>query len=111
MNRRGPLALWKVAAACALAFAWAGAVHADEPSRPLPVSQALATFQLADDLKIEPVALEPMVQDPVAVAWDARGRMFVVEMGDYPTGPPKRPREAARRHQPRWHCRRGDHVC
>ena len=55
---------------------------------PLPVKEALATFQLAADLKIEAVATEPMVQDPVAVAWDARGRMFVVEMGDYPTGPP-----------------------
>ena len=32
-------------------------------------------------------AAEPLVQDPVFVDWDARGRMWVVEMGDYPFAP------------------------
>lgn len=47
-------------------------------------------------LKIEPgfevrlFAAEPLVMDPVAIAFDERGRMFVVEYGDYPTGPPKK---------------------
>ncbi|MBI2477229.1 MAG: dehydrogenase, partial [Planctomycetia bacterium] len=40
-------------------------------------------------LRIELVAAEPLVMDPVAIAFDQRGRMFVVEYGDYPTGPAK----------------------
>jgi putative membrane-bound dehydrogenase-like protein len=47
-----------------------------------------ATFQLADGrLSIELVAAEPQIDSPVAVSWDADGRMFVAEMIDYPQGP------------------------
>ena len=47
-----------------------------------------ATFQLADEnLTVELVASEPDVISPVAVSWDADGRMFVAEMIDYPLGP------------------------
>ncbi len=43
------------------------------------------SFHLADpDLQIELVAAEPNVLSPVALAWDAAGRMFVAEMMDYP---------------------------
>jgi putative membrane-bound dehydrogenase-like protein len=42
-------------------------------------------FQLADpDLTIELVAAEPDVVSPVALAWDADGRLYVAEMGGYP---------------------------
>jgi hypothetical protein len=37
-------------------------------------------------VRIELVAAEPLVMDPVAITFDERGRMFVVEYGDYPTG-------------------------
>ncbi|MFM7919571.1 MAG: hypothetical protein ACKPJJ_05050, partial [Planctomycetaceae bacterium] len=33
------------------------------------------------------MAAEPLVFDPVAIDFDAAGRMFVAEYGDYPTGP------------------------
>ncbi len=33
-------------------------------------------------------AHEPMVQNPVAMAWDARGRLWVVEAYEYPEGTP-----------------------
>jgi len=47
-----------------------------------------ASFRLADPaLTVELVAAEPNVISPVAVTWDARGRMFVAEMIDYPVGP------------------------
>ena len=46
---------------------------------PLTPEQALASFQLDPGLKIECVAAEPMVESPVAVAWDEAGRMYVVE--------------------------------
>jgi putative membrane-bound dehydrogenase-like protein len=47
-----------------------------------------ASFRLADPaLTVELVAAEPNVISPVAITWDARGRMFVAEMIDYPVGP------------------------
>ena len=46
------------------------------------------SFRLADtNLIVELVASEPDVRSPVAITWDAKGRMFVAEMIDYPTGP------------------------
>ena len=62
-------------------------VFADE-SAEHTIAHALATFQLADpSLQIDLVAAEPDVIDPVAIAWDERGRMYVAEMRDYPVGP------------------------
>ena len=61
---------------------------AEPPVRPQTPAQERASFRLADEeLTIELVAAEPDVVSPVAIAWDADGRMFVVEMTDYPTGP------------------------
>lgn len=50
---------------------------------PFPVlspEEALASFQLQDGLEIQLVAAEPMVQDPVAMAFDEDERLWVVEM-------------------------------
>jgi putative membrane-bound dehydrogenase-like protein len=47
----------------------------------------LGSFVLAEGLAIELVAAEPLVFDPVALAFDEAGRMFVVENRGYPTGP------------------------
>jgi putative membrane-bound dehydrogenase-like protein len=58
-------------------------------SQPLSPAAAQASFVLAEpDLKIELVAAEPEVIDPIAIRFDEQGRMWVVEMGDYPLGPP-----------------------
>lgn len=51
---------------------------------PFPARQALETFRLPPGFEIELVAAEPLVADPVAAAFDGRGRLFVLEMGDYP---------------------------
>ena len=52
-----------------------------DPSPPLSPNQALKSFDLADpELEIELVAAEPLVQDPVAMQFDAKGRLWVVEM-------------------------------
>jgi hypothetical protein len=32
------------------------------------------------------VAHEPLTMDPVAIDWDASGKLWVVEMADYPLG-------------------------
>lgn len=44
--------------------------------------------QLDGPYEVQLVACEPLVVDPVEVAWDAQGRMFVADMRDYPLGPP-----------------------
>ncbi len=50
-------------------------------SPPLSPEEALETFQFADEnLKIELVASEPLVQDPVTIAFDEGGRLWVSEM-------------------------------
>src|SRR5436190_1495942 len=47
-------------------------------------AQALETFRLAEGFRIELVAAEPDVREPVAMAFDPDGRLYVVEMPDYP---------------------------
>ena len=42
--------------------------------------QALATFQLPEGFKIELVASEPLIADPVAMDVDENGNMYVVEL-------------------------------
>ncbi len=46
-------------------------------------NQALTTFRLPPGYRIELVAAEPLVHDPVAIDFDADGRMYVVEMSGY----------------------------
>jgi mono/diheme cytochrome c family protein/glucose/arabinose dehydrogenase len=52
----------------------------DGPSPPRTPQEELATFQIEPGLKVQLVASEPMVQDPVVTTFDADGRMWVVEM-------------------------------
>jgi putative membrane-bound dehydrogenase-like protein len=54
---------------------------------PLTPAQALTAFQLEPGLRIELVASEPMIESPVALAFDERGRLYVAENRGYPTGP------------------------
>src|SRR5262245_41976014 len=58
---------------------------AGRPSGPPTPDEERATFRLADAaLTIELAAAEPLVQSPVAIAWDESGALFVAEMLDYP---------------------------
>lgn len=50
----------------------------------LSPEKALESFQLAEDLKIELVAAEPLVASPCAIAFDEKGRLFVAENRGYP---------------------------
>ncbi len=54
---------------------------------PLSPEEALRSFQLEPGLRIELAAAEPLVVDPVALAFDERGRLYAAENRDYPTGP------------------------
>ncbi len=48
--------------------------------------EALQAFSVADGFEVQLVAAEPLVMDPIAFDWGADGRLWVVEMGDYPNG-------------------------
>ena len=46
--------------------------------------KALSTFKLPPGFKIELVAADPLISDPVDMTIDEKGRMYVVEMHGYP---------------------------
>ncbi|MEP6594659.1 MAG: hypothetical protein ABJA71_01885 [Ginsengibacter sp.] len=56
-------------------------------SEPLTPEKALSSFELNKDFNIEIFAAEPYVQDPVDMAVDEKGNVYVVEMPDYPYKP------------------------
>jgi len=53
---------------------------------PKSPEEALASFRVRPGFKVELVAAEPVVMDPIAFDWGTDGRLWVVEMGDYPLG-------------------------
>ncbi|MEO2048449.1 MAG: PVC-type heme-binding CxxCH protein [Pirellulales bacterium] len=55
-------------------------------SQPLSPIESLATIHVPEGFEIELVAAEPLIRDPVALAWDEQGRLWVAEMSDYPLG-------------------------
>lgn len=65
----------------------ANATTASVRREPLTSTESLKSFQLEPGWQIEIAAAEPAVKDPVAMQMDARGRLWVVEMTDYPNGP------------------------
>ncbi len=54
------------------------------PAGPLSPKEEWATFRIAKGFRVELVACEPEVVDPVALAFDEDGRLFVAEMRGYP---------------------------
>ncbi len=56
------------------------------PKGPLTPREEQTTFRLPKGFEIDLVATEPDVIDPVAMAFDEVGRIFVAEMRGYPNG-------------------------
>src|SRR5688572_13339371 len=50
--------------------------------------QTVSQMHLPEGFKVEVIAAEPDLHQPVAFAWDEKGRLWVVEAYSYPT---KRP--------------------
>src|SRR5437660_4005776 len=65
------------------AFAVAQPKPSTGPGGPLSPKEELATFRVSG-FKVELVASEPDVIDPVAMAFDEEGRLYVAEMHGYP---------------------------
>ncbi|HEV7402594.1 MAG TPA: PVC-type heme-binding CxxCH protein [Chthoniobacteraceae bacterium] len=53
---------------------------------PLSPEKSLAALRPAEGFTVELVASEPLIESPVYFDWDAAGRLWVVEMRDYPLG-------------------------
>jgi putative membrane-bound dehydrogenase-like protein len=54
---------------------------------PLSPADSMKKMEIVPGYTIELVAAEPDVVDPVAFTWDADGKLYVAEMGDYPAHP------------------------
>ena len=76
-----------------LTFLIIASAHADFPelfnSEPesdktlMPAEQAAKKFALPDGFKVNVFAAEPDVQNPIAMAWDAKGRLWIAENYTY----------------------------
>jgi putative membrane-bound dehydrogenase-like protein len=79
----------KFARACTvLAVASLSAVAQENEEFPPAKSpqESLAAIETKPGLRVELVASEPLILDPVAIDWGADGKLWVVEMRDYPMG-------------------------
>lgn len=65
-----------------------GPVDAGELVTPAPLTpeESRQRVRVPAGYRVDLVAAEPLVFDPVAFDWDERGRLWVVEMADYPLG-------------------------
>ncbi|MEX2594277.1 MAG: c-type cytochrome [Anditalea sp.] len=50
---------------------------------PLSPQESLHSFRLPKGYRLEVVASEPMISEPVAIAWDGNGRMYVAQLETY----------------------------
>ena len=85
----GPVAMCHL---LAVAFLMLGNVSGAEPAvdesvlPALPATEpeaALEAFDLEDGFRLEIVAAEPLIADPVAMSFDENGALYVAEMRDY----------------------------
>lgn len=53
----------------------------------LSPEESVKKIQLDGPYEAQLVAAEPLIVDPVEIAWDADGKMYVADMIDYPLGP------------------------
>ncbi len=84
MLHRSPLALLSFFV-FALFGSWAlGESLALPRVPPTPPRETHKTFQGVDGFTLQLLAAEPLTTDPVAAAYDESGRLWVVEMNDYP---------------------------
>ncbi len=82
------VALSAALGAPAAALAYKKVLPPDKVVLPPPRSpqDSLAAIKVPAGFEVELVAAEPMVRDPINFAWGADGRLWVVEMADYPKG-------------------------
>ena len=55
----------------------------DGPVQALAPDEAARGFRVPDGFQVSVFAAEPDVQNPIAMAWDARGRLWIAENYTY----------------------------
>ncbi len=66
------------------------------------VEEAIKSITVQRGFHLELVAAEPLVTDPIDAAFDEHGRMYVVEMHDYPWLPEQRPEKNRQKNPVTW---------
>lgn len=74
-------------AACAASKQLTGQ-HAPAATPALPPAEAQKKFVVPEGFEVRLFAAEPDVINPVAMTWDERGRLWVLELYEYPLGAP-----------------------
>ena len=82
-----PVGIVTVLWSCFFIFATSEADDQVSVKGPLSARDSLKHMRVAPGLRVDLIASEPQVIDPVAIAFDENGNMWVVEMTDYPNGP------------------------
>src|SRR5580700_5858620 len=69
--------------------------YAPAASLPLSTADAQKKFVVPEGFEVRLFAAEPEVVNPVAMTWDERGRLWVLELYEYPLGaaPGTKPRD------------------
>ncbi len=81
-----PASGWKSAAVSMASTALLPVDRGVEEPSPRSPESALRSIRVVPGFRVELAASEPLVADPIAFDWGADGRLWVVEMGDYPLG-------------------------
>src|SRR5437868_11921217 len=63
--------------------------YAPAATPPLAPAEAQKKFTVPPGFEVRLFASEPDVINPVAMTWDERGRLWVLELYEYPLGAPK----------------------
>lgn len=63
--------------------------HAPATTPPLTAEETRKMIQAPSGFDVRLFAAEPEVVNPVAMTWDARGRLWVLELYEYPSGAPR----------------------
>lgn len=89
----GALPVLSLLAALALSSAGGAAAVADDGDALMPppppqvgAEESLERLRVVEGFDVELVVAEPLVMDPIAIDWGPDGRLWVVEMADYPLG-------------------------
>ncbi|MEO2049231.1 MAG: PVC-type heme-binding CxxCH protein [Pirellulales bacterium] len=75
---------WKFILLPALAMVQAEEVEPLPRAEPVSAAESADSFRLLNGFRMELLAAEPLVTDPVAMQYDEDGLAYVVEMNDYP---------------------------
>ena len=80
--------IWRAALTLLLLLACGCSRKSGQAPAPLSPGKSLQSFRLSEDFHVELFAAEPNVMDPVDMAFDENGRIYLAEMIDYPDDPP-----------------------